>query len=566
LQVMVSTGFLAADDVASRTRILVFLEMLRMLFGDEVVGFSMREDLRCLCTDFDSKSLACEHIGRILSRRVPYLDDTWSKQILRPALYDNMRLAGLHEPTFPSSAQDLLGFMLPTARWARSEEMVSYIEYVRDHVRNSFKHHPHHMLYSYFMYRCDFARLEVDAATRERVLRVICQQGIIGLPLLFPRLLHEKARADDLTTVVCQDVDPSDLRAVIAGLKRGLGPNWEACRKHWEVEGITDVTTFVQLVSIWPGVLRYVSKQNLFDLMESSGSEGEALARGILHEMGSEKLIGTEAMDLCAMVSWWCYRNQGCLGVELIDDDGAKHFASTADGHLFKIPGLIKVELQVMLCWASAYSYHHTRVFGMEVRDFEQALKHDLLVASAHEGAPLWDLWGHSFAFLLDVEGEIRGLPWMQIQALASSHFPPPQEWPLEARAMSELWAQKMHPSFAEVLAVDPFFEMLRALQVREPSRVERYLRHLILSVHDAQCPLPYSMQVKLLKSGLAPPDEVARKALVSTFMAGLKVLRQEGVQSSMPACKFRDCLQTFACDEGLAAVIPALISAEEAV
>ena len=32
---------------------------MRMLFGDEVIGFSMREDLKRLCDDFDNKKKAC---------------------------------------------------------------------------------------------------------------------------------------------------------------------------------------------------------------------------------------------------------------------------------------------------------------------------------------------------------------------------------------------------------------------------------------------------------------------------------------------------------------------------
>jgi len=236
--------------------------------------------------------------------------------------------------------------------------------------------------------------------------------------------------------------------------------------------------------------------------------------------------------------------------------DGRKRFRDTEDGLAFKVDD-VEVNLKQLLCWASAYSYHHTTVFHMTTHEFEMALEIDLLAISSQPNAPLKELWSQQFAYLLKVSAdESSGLTWRQLEKVAASCHPPPPEWPPAAQALAELWNNNMHPKFAEALSADAFFAMLKGMWSEDRPRAARYLTNLVMSVQVARLQLPVKMQKLILLSGLTLPDEVAKKHLVYTFIPGLRELEQEQQQVNIPICKFKDLLKGVAHEENLSFVM----------
>merc|ERR1740129_648348 len=77
---------------------------------------------------------------------------------------------------------------------------------------------------------------------RPVLLGTIGNLHVIDMPMRFPRYTMLPRSPDKLIDVVCHEVDPSDITAIVGQLRRGMSPDWERCRAHWRAEGVTDVT------------------------------------------------------------------------------------------------------------------------------------------------------------------------------------------------------------------------------------------------------------------------------------------------------------------------------------
>jgi hypothetical protein len=550
IQIMVDKEWLDASDDMAEKRVVYFLQTIRLLFGHEVIGLSICQELRDMIRQFKDKDIACKLMIGILQRKVPSLDEAWRKELVRK-MYNKM--VALPEPgqecTTPDASMDLIDLLLHAAHLPRqtpSPIPASYLEYVRDAVKNSFMYSPGHLVYEFILYLHEFAGIELEKAVKERMLQTVCSCNVVGMPMLFPRFLLDPCLSSEETTIVYQDVNPGNLNELIAMLKRGVSPDWTRCKKYWMTEGITDLPAFIRLVSIWPSALHYVDSQNLCNLLKSSRADGPVLARCILREMSAEKHKIDEPMNLYLMAAWWLLRAQPQDAVEELAD-GNFRFKNTKDQQgVFNVEG-IHVDLKNLLRWASANSHHQTTIFEMDTKVFESALKFDLLVLSAGEhGSVLLDLWGDQFAFLLSV-GE-DGLPWASADKLAdklaSEGHSSPSCWPAQARALCELWAGHMKTDMAKVLADDGFFRMLWELDIE---RRNKYLTHLVASIEASQQPLPALMQIGLLTSGLPMPDDLAHRSLLKTFEDGLRHLQAVKVPVAVRTGAFWDTLQKVA-------------------